>query len=80
MIYASKSSRMSSRVIKIDDEGGDNADGGDNYDDGDNNKTDLCIYASQATWVGGGSKLMTITKITGLWFDQSFWISSYQEK
>ena len=49
MIYASKPSRMSSRLIKIDDEGGDNADGGDNYDDGDNNKTDLCIYASQAT-------------------------------
>ena len=35
MIYASKSSRMSSRVIKIDDQGGDNADC-DDYDGGDN--------------------------------------------
>ena len=47
MIYASKSSRMSSRLIKIDDEGGDNADDGDNYDDGDNNKADLCIQAKR---------------------------------
>ena len=38
MIYASKSSRMSSRLIKIDDEGGDNADDVDNHDDGDDNK------------------------------------------
>ena len=38
MIYASKSSRMSSRLIKIDDEGGDNYDDGDNYYDGD-----ICI-------------------------------------
>ena len=41
LIYASKPSRMSSRTIKSNDEGGDNADGdsnsgGDNADDGDN--------------------------------------------
>ena len=46
VIYASKPSRMSSRLIKIDDEGGDNADDVDNHDDGDDKNANLCIKPS----------------------------------